>query len=108
MYYVYLIECEDKTIYTGITTDIQRRFKEHNSGKGGAYTRSKKVKNILHAEQFETRSQAQKREAEIKCWRREKRLALLKEFEKQNLLKFNTKYEFRTISNLENTKRERV
>lgn len=82
MYYVYLIECEDKTIYTGITTDIQRRFKEHDSGKGGAYTRSKKVKKILYAEQFETRSQAQKREAEIKGWRREKKLALLKEFEK--------------------------
>lgn len=77
MYYVYLIECEDKTIYTGITTDIQRRFKEHDSGKGGAYTRSKKVKKILHAEQFETRSQAQKREAEIKGWSRSKKLSLI-------------------------------
>ena len=78
MYYVYLIECADKTLYTGITTDIQRRFKEHSSGKGGAYTRSKKVKKVLYTEQFETRSEALKREAEIKGWRRDKKLALIK------------------------------
>ena len=77
MYYVYLIECADKSLYTGITTDVKRRFKEHASGKGGAYTKSKKVKKILHTEQFETRSQAQKRESEIKGYRREKKLALI-------------------------------
>mgnify|MGYP001614642278 CR=1 FL=1 len=79
MYYVYLIECADKSLYTGITTDVKRRFKEHASGKGGAYTRSKKVKKVLHTEQFETRSQAQKREFEIKNWHREKKLELIKE-----------------------------
>lgn len=78
MYYVYIIECEDKTLYTGITTDIQRRFKEHNSGKGGAYTRSKKVKKVLYTEQFETRSEAQKRESKIKSWNRQKKLNLIK------------------------------
>jgi len=78
MYYVYLIECGDGTIYTGITTDIQRRFKEHGSGKGGAYTRSKKVKKVLYTEQYIDRSSALKREAEIKGWRREKKLNLIK------------------------------
>ncbi|OGN05108.1 MAG: endonuclease [Candidatus Yanofskybacteria bacterium RIFCSPHIGHO2_01_FULL_44_17] len=78
MYYVYLIECRDKTLYTGITTDIERRFREHSSGKGGAYTRSKKVERVLYTEQFDTRSQAQKREVEIKSWRREKKLNLTK------------------------------
>ena len=78
MYYVYVIECKDKTLYTGITTDIQRRFREHSSGKGGAYTRSKKVQRILYTEQFETRGQAQKREAEIKGWRRDKKLSLIR------------------------------
>ncbi|MDP3697110.1 MAG: GIY-YIG nuclease family protein [Candidatus Taylorbacteria bacterium] len=78
MYYVYLIECKDKTLYTGITTDIQRRFEEHSSGKGGAYTRSKKVERVLYTEQFETRGQAQKRESEIKGWRREKKFNLIK------------------------------
>ena len=78
MYYVYLIECQDKTLYTGITTDIQRRFKEHSSGKGGAYTRSKKVKKVLYTEKYNTRSEAQKREFEIKSWRRGKKLNLIK------------------------------
>lgn len=78
MYYVYIIECTDDTLYTGITTDIQRRFKEHKDRKGGAYTRSKKVKKILYTEEFKTRSEAQKRESEIKGWRREKKLNLIK------------------------------
>ena len=78
MYYVYLIECGDKTLYTGITTNIGRRFKEHNSGKGGAYTRSRKVKKILHTEQFKTRSEASKRESEIKHWSRHKKWQLIK------------------------------
>ena len=78
MYYVYLIECKDRTIYTGITTDIQRRFKEHNSGKGGAYTRSRKVKKILYTEQYTDRSSALKREAEIKSWQKTKKFDLVK------------------------------
>ena len=65
-------------MYTGITTDIQRRFKEHSLGQGGAYTRSKKVERVLYTEQFGTRSDALKREAEIKGLRRNKKLALIK------------------------------
>ena len=65
-------------MYTGITTDIQRRFKEHSLGKGGAYTRAKKVRRVLYTEQFGTRSDALKREAEIKGLRRNKKLALIK------------------------------
>lgn len=78
MYFVYIIECADKTLYTGITTDVRRRFKEHSLGKGGAYTRAKKAKKILYTEQFGTRSEALKREMEIKSWRREKKMALIK------------------------------
>ena len=78
MYYVYIIECKDSSFYTGITTDIQRRFKEHKDGKGGAYTRSRKVKKVLYTEQFKTRSEALRREAEIKSWPRDKKLALIK------------------------------
>ena len=77
MYYVYIIECRDGTLYTGITTDVQRRFKEHKDGKGGAYTRSRKVKRILYSEKKRTRSSAQKREAEIKSWSRKKKLSLI-------------------------------
>ena len=78
MYYVYIIKCKDGTLYTGITTDVQRRFKEHSLGKGGAYTRSKKVKKVLYTEQYPTRSEASKREAEIKSWHKNKKLALIK------------------------------
>ena len=71
------MECKDKTLYTGITKDVQRRFKEHNSGKGGAYTKAKQVVRVLYTEQAKTRSEAQKRESEIKRWRREKKLDLI-------------------------------
>jgi len=78
MYFVYLIECNDKSIYTGITTDVIRRFKEHKDGKGGHYTSSRKVIKVLYAEKYKTRSRALKREAEIKSWPREKKLLLIK------------------------------
>lgn len=78
MYLVYLIKCKDESIYTGITTDVQRRFKEHQAGKGGAYTRSRKVVKVLYIEKFKDRSGASKREAEVKSWPRDKKLALIK------------------------------
>ena len=78
MYYVYLIECGDKSLYTGITTDVERRFKEHNSGKGGAYTRAKKVKRVLYTEKLKTRSLALKREIEIKRLSRDQKLNLIR------------------------------
>jgi len=77
MYYVYLVECEDKSIYTGITTDLKRRFDEHKNQKGGNYTSAHKVKKILYIEEHPTRSLASKRESEIKSWEREKKLALI-------------------------------
>ena len=76
MYFVYLIECSDKSIYTGITTDIARRFNEHKTGIGGRYTRSKQVVRVLYTEKYLTRNEALKREAQIKGWRREKKIAL--------------------------------
>lgn len=76
-YFVYCIECEDGSIYTGITTDVARRFKEHAAGKGGHYTRAHKVKKILHTEAHVTRSTASKREAEIKSWKKERKLSLI-------------------------------
>lgn len=78
MYFLYLIECRDKSIYTGITTDVARRFKEHQDGKGGHYTRAKKVVKVLYTEKLKTRSRALKREAEIKKWSRKKKLNLIK------------------------------
>jgi putative endonuclease len=78
MYFVYLIECRDGSLYTGITTDLERRFKEHKSGVGGHYTKAREVMRIVHSEKYPDRSSASKREAEIKSWRREKKQALFK------------------------------
>jgi putative endonuclease len=77
-YFIYILECKNKTLYTGITTDLKRRFSEHRSGKGGHYTASKGVKRIRYSETRPDRSSALKREAEIKRWPRAKKLALIK------------------------------
>jgi len=76
MYFVYLLQCGDGSIYTGITTDVARRFGEHKNKKGGHYTASREVKKIIHTEEFATRSLALKREAQIKTWPRAKKLEL--------------------------------
>lgn len=76
-YFVYILECEDGSLYTGITTDIERRFVEHQNGIGSSFTRAKKAKRIVYTEQYPDRSSAQKREAEIKGFTRENKLALL-------------------------------
>ena len=76
-YFVYLLECSDKNIYTGITTDLTRRLKEHKAGVGSHYTRSHGAEKILYSERYKTRGEALRREAEIKRWPREKKLKLI-------------------------------
>ena len=76
---VYMVLCADNSIYTGITTDIERRLKEHNQGKLGAhYTKSRRPVQLLHSEMQATRSAALVREAAIKKLPREKKLELVK------------------------------
>lgn len=77
-YYVYIIVCKDKSLYTGITTDVVRRFQEHKNKKGGHYTSSRKVLRVVHKEEALNRASALKREAEIKSWNREKKLTLIR------------------------------
>lgn len=77
MYYVYMLLCRDNTIYTGITTDVKRRFQEHKDGTASKYTRAKKAKKLLYKEKVPTRSVALKRELEIKSWTRKKKLELI-------------------------------
>lgn len=78
MYYVYILKCKDKTLYTGITTDVTRRFEEHKSGRGAYYTKWKKVIKIVYSEEQPDRRAALKRESEIKRWTRQKKLILIK------------------------------
>jgi putative endonuclease len=77
MYFVYIIECKDKSLYTGITTDVERRFVEHKKGKGGHYTRAKGVVKIVYKEKYKNRSSASKREFQIKKLSRKKKLGLI-------------------------------
>ena len=77
MYFVYLLECVGDTIYTGIATDVIRRFEEHKTGKGASYTRSHKPIRILYTEECSDRSSALKREGEIKKLSRDAKLLLV-------------------------------
>ena len=73
MYFVYILECNDKTYYTGITTDLVERLKSHNSGKGAKYTRVRLPVRILESWKVENRSEASKVEYYIKKQKREKK-----------------------------------
>lgn len=65
-HFIYIVECSDGTFYTGYTTDIKRRIKEHNSGEGAKYTRGRLPVKLRYQESFKNRSLAQKREYQIK------------------------------------------
>lgn len=76
-WFVYIVECSDNTLYTGITTNLSRRLKEHNSTKKGAkYTRNRRPVKVVYQEEFNTRSKASIREAEIKKMNSSKKKAL--------------------------------
>jgi len=78
MYYVYLIQCDDGSFYTGITSNIKRRFVEHTTKSGGWHTKLHKATKLLYTETYSTKLEALKREKQIKGWRREKKLNLMK------------------------------
>jgi len=77
MYIVYILECNDGTLYTGITTDIARRLKEHTEGIGSKYTKARGVRKVVYKEVCVNRSEASKREAEIKRLSRDEKIHLL-------------------------------
>jgi predicted GIY-YIG superfamily endonuclease len=77
-YFVYILECADKSLYTGITNDLERRFNEHFSGKGCRYTKANPPTKARYTEEYPSRSDALKREAQIKSWSRTKKIALIK------------------------------
>lgn len=76
MYYTYIVECSDGTLYTGFTVNIEKRIKTHNSKKGAKYTRSRTPVILKYYEEFDNKIDAMKREAEIKKLRRIKKINL--------------------------------
>ncbi len=85
MNYTYILECSDKTLYTGWTNNIEKRLKTHLAGKGAKYTRCRLPVKIVYLEEFETKEEAMKREYEIKKFSRDKKLSLIKKSKAVNL-----------------------
>jgi putative endonuclease len=75
----YLLRCADDTLYCGITNNLDRRFKTHNSGTASKYTRTRLPVELVYTESFADRSLASKRESEVKQFTRAEKLALIKQ-----------------------------
>ncbi len=77
MFFTYILECADKTLYVGSTNNLERRLLEHNNSKKGAhYTKIRRPVILKYSENFSTFSESRKREAELKRWRRDKKIEL--------------------------------
>lgn len=72
-WYLYVLRCGDGTLYTGITTDVQARFAQHQAGKGAKYTRGRGPLEVVYTEECEDHSAALKRELAVKALSREKK-----------------------------------
>jgi len=77
-YFVYILQSADGKYYTGYTTDLERRMEQHQSGKGSKFTRGFGFDKLLYHEEYRTKSQAMKREAELKKWTRAEKQTLMK------------------------------
>jgi putative endonuclease len=77
-FFVYIMQCEDGTFYTGYTNDLHRRARQHANGKGARYTRSHKPLEIAYFEIFESRGAAMKREKQIKKLSHDQKADLIK------------------------------
>ena len=80
IWYLYILRCGDGSLYTGITTDVQRRLAEHRSGKGAKYTRGRGPLELLYQEECGTHSDALKRELAVKALTRLEKEALIGSF----------------------------
>ena len=75
--YTYIVRCSDGSLYTGWTTDLEKRIEAHNSGKGAKYTKSRRPVTLVYYEEFATKEEAMKREYAIKQMKREEKKALI-------------------------------
>jgi putative endonuclease len=77
MNYIYILKCADNTLYTGYTNNLEKRIKVHNSGKGAKYTKCRLPVELVYFEQYETKSEAMKREYAIKQLTKKEKLQLI-------------------------------
>ena len=78
-HHVYVIECADGTLYTGYTTDVERRVAEHDAGEGAKYTRGRTPVTLRHVESFDSKSAAMSREYAVKSLSRTEKERLIGE-----------------------------
>ena len=76
-HFVYIVRCADGTLYTGYTLDLEARINAHNAGRGAKYPRARRPVELLYTETYSSKSQALKREHEIKAKSRDVKLALI-------------------------------
>ena len=79
MHYVYIVKCSDETLYTGYTNDLENRIQVHNEGNGAKYTRGRLPVTLCYSEEYESKSDAMKREYRIKRYTRKAKLNLIGE-----------------------------
>ena len=79
MFYIYILQCSDNTLYTGYTNDINKRLETHNSKMGAKYTRGRTPVKLVYSEEFASKSEALRREYQIKQLSRAEKLKLFKE-----------------------------
>ena len=77
-WFVYILNCADGTLYTGITNDLDRRIKAHNAGTASKYTRVRRPASIVYSEEVETKGDALRRELQIKRLTRSGKMAIIK------------------------------
>lgn len=77
--YTYILRCQDNSLYTGWTNDIDKRLKAHNEGRGAKYTKARRPVTLVYYETFQTKEEAMRREWEIKQLNRQEKLKLIKD-----------------------------
>lgn len=77
IWYLYILQCRDGTLYTGITDDVSRRLEQHNSGKGAKYTRGRGPLKLIYQERCGTHGDALRREIQIKRMTRQEKLRIV-------------------------------
>ena len=78
MNYTYILKCQDGSFYTGWTNDLEKRIQAHNAGKGAKYTKNRRPVKLIYWEEYETKSEAMKREYAIKHMSRQEKEKLVK------------------------------
>lgn len=78
-HFVYIVRCSDNSLYTGYTNNIEVRINKHNAGKGAKYTKIRRPVVLVYQEMYESKSEALRREYEIKTFTRQRKLKLIEE-----------------------------